>query len=85
MEELTGDGVHPNDRGHALIADAIIYALKKAEACLEENNGEEEILPLTERATVMLDGQQTGIVLDGTFDEAEIPEHFFEFISIICA
>lgn len=183
MEELTSDGLHPNDKGHAMIADAIIGALEKAGACLEESNSEEEILPLTEnhyetsvryqnynikadmrnfvmmdeaqegitdcfkkgwrataqtasiefevfgseiaiqyrrfhdatsqRAAVILDGQPTGIVLDGTFDEdwgdkleltsvlihgtkkkhtvkliideAEIPEHFFEFISIICA
>lgn len=38
MEELTGDGLHPNDKGHEIIADSIVYVLDQIRASLVEND-----------------------------------------------
>lgn len=40
-EELTTDGLHPNDRGHGLIADEIITLLEQVKLVLETGNASE--------------------------------------------
>lgn len=50
-EELTPDGLHPNDRGHALVAAEIIAFLEKVRA--DTSGNEEDIslpVPMTENA-----------------------------------
>ena len=47
-EELTPDGLHPNDKGHELVALEIISFLEKVKACMQE---EEEELCIQEPVT----------------------------------
>lgn len=39
-EELTADGLHPNDKGHELVAGEIISFLEKVKACMQEREEE---------------------------------------------
>lgn len=50
-EELTPDGLHPNDKGHELVSEEIIAFLEEVKVHM--NDGEEEILlpnPMTQNA-----------------------------------
>lgn len=44
-EELTPDGLHPNDLGHKLVADEIIAFLESVKACLHEGEKEAPLPP----------------------------------------
>ncbi len=41
-EELTGDGLHPNDKGHKLVAEEIITFLEQVQADMDESEGSEQ-------------------------------------------
>ena len=45
LEELTPDGLHPNDKGHALVAGEIIRLLERAKEGMEDGKEERPALP----------------------------------------
>lgn len=50
VQEISPDGLHPNDLGHRLVADTVIHCLEEIYACFSEPEAEEEELlpePLT--------------------------------------
>lgn len=53
LEELTSDGLHPNDKGHELVAKEIIHLLERAKGEMESGEEEEKQLlpsPMTPNA-----------------------------------
>ena len=65
-EELTPDGLHPNDKGHKLVAEEIEKFLESVKAVQYRKTIQ---LPAA-RAELVLDGdKEKAILLDGNFDE----------------
>ena len=82
-EELTPDGLHPNDRGHALVAQEIIAFLES----VKENRKEQEEIPIPEAMTAnayenarRLTIREVSPVLDGfradTEEKTGLLDHF---------
>ena len=92
-EELSADGLHPNDKGHALVADEVIRALEEAKklAAADECFGTEEpgsadagrlSAPLTANADEggrRIDARNGGVRLYGFVKDAEEEKEAWDF------